>query len=238
MTSWKKRRVNKRSAPPSEEAAELGNGPQDDQDRAGHGETDQAGEAPGVKVVDRRWWARDVTESGEAARSDKPTYIEELETQLADKDKLLTDYTARYKAAANEFEETRVRLRKEVTKDVEREKRRVIASFLEIIDNLDRAIDASRGTSDDNPGVVKLLTGVEMVRQQFLLTLSGYGVAPIDAGGEPFDPNLHDAISVTPVTDPAHEGVVVDVVKPGYQLGDDVLRPASVTVGKLAPAPE
>jgi len=230
--------VNKRSAPPEEETVELGRGPQDDQDRVGDGETDRPGGTPDVKVVDRRWWARDTAESDERARSDKPSYIEELETRLADKDKLLTDYAARFKAAANEFEETRVRLRKEVAKDVEREKRGVIASFLEIIDNLDRAIEASRGTSDDNPGVVKLLTGVEMVRQQFLLTLSSYGVAPIDAGGESFDPNLHDAISVTPVTDPAHEGVVIDVVKPGYRLGDDVLRPASVTVGKLAPAPE
>ena len=230
--------MNKRPAPPEGETAHLGRSPQDDQDRAGNGETDRAGGVPDVKVVDRRWWARDVAESDEAAGSDKPSYIEELETQLADKDTLLTDYAARFKAAANEFEETRVRLRKEVAKDVEREKRGVIASFLEIIDNLDRAIEASRGTSDDNPGVVKLLTGVEMVRQQFLLTLSSYGVAPIDAGGAPFDPNLHDAISVTPVTDPAHEGVVINVVKPGYQLGDDVLRPASVTVGKLAPAPE
>ena len=158
--------------------------------------------------------------------------------QLADKDKLLTDYAARYKAAASEFEDTRVRLRKGAAKDVEREKREVLTSFLEGIDNLDRAIDASRDASADNPGMVKLLEGVEMVRQQFLLTLSSYGVERIDASGAPFDPNLHDAISVATVTDAAREDVVIDVVKPGYQLAEEVLRPATVTVGKLAPAPE
>ena len=218
--------------------AELENGPRDDQDPPGPGEIDRTDGTPDVKVVDRRWWARDAGESSEGTRSDKPTYIAELETQLAEKDRLLTDYAARYKAAANEFEATRVRLRKEVAKDVERERRGVLTSFLEVVDNLDRAIEASQDAADNNPGVVKLLKGVEMVRQQFLLTLSSYGVERIDAGGAPFDPNLHDAISVAPVTDTTREDVVIDVVKPGYQLDDEVLRPATVTVGKLVPAPE
>lgn len=230
--------MSERSAPPEGRTGVPGSGPREDQTRADKGEVGLAGDAPDVKVVDRRWWARDAAEHDEGARSDKPSYIEDLETQLADKDKLLTDYAARYKAAANEFEETRVRLRKEVAKDVEREKRGVLTSFLEVLDNLDRAIDASRDASDDHPGVVKLLNGVEMVQQQFLLTLGRYGVERIDAGGAPFDPNLHDAISVAPVTDTAREDIVVDVVKPGYQLGDEVLRPATVTVGKLAPASE
>ena len=227
--------MSERSAPPEGRTDEPGN---EDQTRAGKGAVDLAGDTPDVKVVDRRWWARDAAENDEGARSDKPTYIEELETQLADKDKLLLDYAARYKAAANDFKETRGRLRKEVAKDVEREKRGVLTSFLEVIDNLDRAIDASRDASDDNPGMVKLLKGVEMVQQQFRLTLSSYGVERINAGGAQFDPNLHDAISVEPVTDTARENIVIDVVKPGYQLGDEVLRPATVTVGKLAPASE
>ena len=228
--------MSERSAPPNEVEKEHPSGPADARDRDGEGDLPE--EAPAVRVVDRRWWARDEPQNDDAARSDKPTYIEELETQLAHKDTLLTDYAARYKTAAKEFEDTRVRLRKEVAKDVEREKRRVLTSFLEIMDNLDRAIDASRDASDPSPGVVSLLQGVEMVRQQFLLTLHSYGVERIEAGAAPFDPNLHDAISVVPVTDTERDDVVMDVVKPGYRLGDEVLRPATVTVGKLAPAPQ
>ena len=78
-----------------------------------------------------------------------------------------------------------------------------------------------------------------MVRQQFLATFDGHGVQPIDAAGEPFDPNLHDAVSTVPVTETDREGRVIDVVTPGYRVEDEVLRPARVTVGKLvSPAPE
>jgi molecular chaperone GrpE (heat shock protein) len=230
--------VSNRSTPPEGTETERPIAPAEDRGRDGEAEADQSEETPDVRVVDRRWWARDDSESPEGARSDKPTYVEELETQLVHKDELLTDYAARYKTAAKEFEDTRVRLRKEVAKDIDREKRRVLASFLDIVDNLDRAIAASRDAADDSPGVVSLLTGVEMVRQQFLLTLNSYGVERIEAGGTQFDPNRHDAISVVPVTDSEQDGVVINVVKPGYQLADEILRPATVTVGKLAPEPQ
>jgi len=227
--------VSERSTPPDGGPDAPGTGPRDDQHQAKKGVAD---ETPYIKVVDRRWWARDVAEHNEVTQSDKPTYIEGLEARLADKDTLLAEYAARYKAASNDFEETRIRLRKEVVKDVDRTKRQVLTSFLEVIDNLDRAIDTSQNASDNTPGMVRLLKGVKMVQQQFLLTLNSYGVERINAGGAPFDPNLHDAISVAPVTNTAHENIVVDVVKPGYQLGDEVLRPATVTVGKLAPVSE
>ena len=189
-----------------------------------------------VRVVDRRWWARsDGADDGHGTRSDKPSYIEELEKKLADKDELLKDYAAKYRTAATEFDETRARLRKEVAKDVDRERRTVLASFLEVVDNLDRAIAASREAATGNPGALAMLQGVEMVRQQFLATLNTYGVVPIDASCQPFDPNLHDAVSTVPVTDASQNSVVIDVVKPGYSISDDVLRPAVVTVGKLTP---
>ena len=68
-----------------------------------------------VKVVDRRWWAnQDAKEGGTAAQSSslKPTYVEELEQKLAEKDKQLQDAIARYRGAAGEFEESRARLRR------------------------------------------------------------------------------------------------------------------------------
>ena len=191
-------------------------------------------ETPVVRVVDKRWWARDdgATSADGETRSDKPSYVVELETRLAEKDDLLKDYAARYKDAAREFEETRVRVRREVSKDVEREKRKVLAAFLEVVDNLERAIEAGQSNSADSA----LVAGVEMVRQQFLTVLTGYGVSPIDATGAAFDPTLHDAVSAVPVGDVAQDNVVQAVIKLGYRVDDEILRPASVTVGRHDPS--
>ena len=191
-----------------------------------------------VKVVDKRWSASENIGGGTENQPNKPTFVEELELKLADKEKLLSEYAERYKSATREFEATRTRLRKEVEKDLQREKRAVLASFLETLDNLDRAIQASREAADVHPTVVGLLEGLEMVRLQFLSTLESHGVNSIDAAEMPFDPNIHDAISVVPVTTSDRDGHVIDVIKPGYQVADEVLRPASVTVGKLRPSSE
>jgi molecular chaperone GrpE len=184
-----------------------------------------------VKVVDRRWWARgEDTESNAAAdASTKPTYVEELERSVAEKDKQVQEYLTKYRQAAQEFEEARARMRKELAKDAERSRREVLVSFLEVIDNLDRAIDAA--TQADAPANA-LLQGVELVRQQFLGKLEGLGVQRIEMGSAGFDPLLHEAVSVVPVNDPAHEGRIVGVVRHGYRIGSEVLRPALVAVAK------
>lgn len=184
-----------------------------------------------VKVVDRRWWARgEGSESNAAAEaSTKPTYVEELERTVAEKDKQVQEYLTKYRQAAQEFEDARARMRKELAKDAERSRREVLVSFLEVIDNLDRAIEAA--TRPDAPANA-LLQGVELVRQQFLGKLEGLGVQRIDIGAAAFDPLLHEAVSVVPVEDPAHEGRIVGVVRHGYRIGSDVLRPALVAVAK------
>ena len=196
---------------------------------------DDPAESPALRVVDKRWWAQadGETSADGKERSTKPSYVEDLEKQLAEKDELLRDYAARYKEAVKEFEEAPVRVRREMAKDVEREKRKVLAAFLEVIDNLDRAIGAGQTGSAD--GV--LLTGVEMVRQQFLSVLGGYGVTPIEAAGQEFDPTLHNAVSMVPVTDAAQHNVVLTVIKLGYRAEDEILRAASVTVGRHDPSP-
>ena len=183
-----------------------------------------------VRVVDKRWWARGEGDGEGELPSNKPSYVAELERQLADKDGLLTSYAAKYKEAAADFEDARARLRREITKDIDRERRRVLATFLDIVDNLDRAVEAAREEAAQSSAA--LLTGFEMVRQQFLGTLESHGVSPIDPAGRPFDPTEHDAISIVVVEDPAQQDVVVEVVKLGYRVGEEVLRPASVVVGK------
>ena len=183
-----------------------------------------------VKVVDRRWWANsDASSSSEGgATSLKPTYVEELEQKIAEKDKQIQEYLSKYRQASSEFDEMRLRLRREIAKDVERARSDVIAELLEVLDNLERAIDASRNA----PSAEALVQGVDMVRRQFLSKLDGLGVRPIESIGAKFNPSLHEAISTVPATSPEQDGTIIGVVRQGYRIGDDVLRPAAVAVAK------
>jgi molecular chaperone GrpE len=186
-----------------------------------------------VKVVDRRRWAsRDTASGADTAAPDtatlKPTYIEELERQIAEKDRQIQEYLGKYRQAAAEFEEARLRLRREISKDIERARREILADLLDVVDNLDRAIDAARAAQSPDA----LLQGVEMVRRQFLGKLEAFGVRPIDDTGAPFDPQLHEAVSTVPAASADQDGMIVGVVRRGYRIGDDVLRPAAVAVAK------
>jgi molecular chaperone GrpE len=179
-----------------------------------------------LKVTDRRWWAKgDSPSTADETPKLKPTYIEELEARLAAKDTELQQLLAKYRGAADEFEQARTRLRKEVSKDVERGRRAVISSFLDVLDNLDRAIAAAGDRSGD-----PFVQGVALVRQQFLSTLDGLGVVRVDPLGQTFDPTKHEAVSTSPATEAAPAGHIVGVIRPGYLIGDEVLRPAMVAV--------
>jgi molecular chaperone GrpE len=195
--------------------------------------SDKEQEIP-VKVVDRRWWVNQDASSnasGAATSSSlKPTYVEELERQLAEKDRIAQEYIAKYRQAAAEFDEARLRLRREIGKDIERGRREILTDLLEVVDNLDRAIDSAKtAVSADS-----LLQGVEMVRRQFLSKLEAMGVTRIEAEGMPFDPGVHEAVSTIPAASADQDGQVAGVVRHGYRIGDDVLRPAAVAVRKIS----
>jgi molecular chaperone GrpE len=185
-----------------------------------------------VKVVDRRRWREDGEPNREAAApaSLKPTYVEELEQRVAQAEKQAQEYIGKDRQASQEFEDARARMRKELAKDAERNRRDVLASLLEVVDNLDRAIDAARTAGKDTND--SLLQGVEMVRQQFLSKLEGFNVRRINSQGEPFDPQLHEAVTTVSTEDPAADGRIVGVIAQGYRIGDEVLRPALVAVAK------
>jgi molecular chaperone GrpE len=184
---------------------------------------------PEVRVVDRRWWARGAADAaGDDGTARKPKYVEELEQQVAEKSALLQNYAADQRRSLEELEQVRVRVRRDAAREVERAKRSVLVDLLDVLDNLDRAIAAATGTSDP-----VLLKGVQLVRDQFLAKLEGLGVMRVETRGQPFDAARHEAVSTAPVTDPAQDGVVVSVLREGYAIGDDLLRPAAVVVGTL-----
>jgi molecular chaperone GrpE len=181
-----------------------------------------------VKVVDRRWWARGEDAPTPENTVGKPSYVEELEQRLAERDRQVQQALQQLKAASTEYDEARVRARREVVKEVERSKRAMLGELLEVLDNLDRALDA--GTTAKS--VDALLQGVRLVRSQFLNRLESLGITTLDALNQPFDPTLHEAVTTVPVPSPENDERVVGVVRPGYRIGNEILRPAMVAVGK------
>lgn len=184
---------------------------------------------PSIIINDRRFWARDEAADNDRESPKKPSYVQELEQKLEEKEARLQATLVQYKEAKDEFEAARARLRRDITREIDAGKRSMLADILDVVDNLDRAIGAAR---DGNTPTAGLLEGVEMVRDQFLTKLQGLGVTRVNSLGQPFDPARHEAVSMVPVTEAAQDGLVVGVVREGYLIGDDTLRYGIVAVGK------
>jgi len=166
----------------------------------------------------------------EAAPSGAPPVID-LETKVAALEKEKKDNWDRYLRAAADLENLRKRQKRELD-DVKLEsKGRVLKEMLPVVDNLERAIEHATATAGTNP----IVEGVQLVLRQFLTAFERLEVTPIDAGGQPFDPNLHEAISQAESESPP--GTVVQVLQRGYKSGDRLLRPALVVVAKAKSAP-
>lgn len=158
------------------------------------------------------------------------TEIEELNTLLANKDAQLARANERAEHAHAEIEAAGKRLAAASAKELEQRTRALVESFLSVLDDLDRAIAAAR----PHPDSADVVVGLELVRRGMLGRLGQFGVTHAPALGEKFDPRRHEAIAMVPVADAARDGRVVDVMREGYLIGDDTLRPAGVAVGKCA----
>ena len=106
----------------------------------------------------------------------------------------------------------------------------VLRELLPVVDNIDRAIEAAEKAGEAE----NLLAGFRLVRQQLVTIISQHHCQPIEAEGQPFDPNFHQAILQQPSPDvPA--GAVMIVTQTGYRLHDRVVRPAQVIVSSGPP---
>ncbi len=161
--------------------------------------------------------------------SQKESPIERLERELREKDALLRKYIAGHKEAVVQFEQSRNRLQKDVKNQVKLYTRKFLEDLLDVVDNLDRALESY----EKDPNAEGFFEGVAMVRTQFLQKLKKNDVERMESLHTSFDPLLHEAISTVPVEDEALNGTVVGIVKEGYTIGEDILRPATVAVGKI-----
>jgi molecular chaperone GrpE (heat shock protein) len=130
--------------------------------------------------------------------------------------------------ALRDLEAAQARVERDAHRVHDETRSKLVADLLPVLDNLDRTVRAATRNGDD----LALVEGVRLVRAQLESVLRGYGVERIDAIGTRFDPNVHDAITVAPVRDPAHHAIVLEEAEPGYRFGDRLLRPAKVVVGR------
>ena len=148
--------------------------------------------------------------------------IEELENEVSDmKDK--------YMRAMAEAENIRKRTAKEKADGIKRANKGLLLSLINFMDNFERALK-----SFDNDETIKgseYYKGVELIHILFIDFLTDNGVTEIEALGEEFDPNLHEALTMIEAADIDKEQVV-EVYAKGYKLNDELLRTAKVVVGK------
>ena len=154
--------------------------------------------------------------SGEAAEPEEVDELAKAQQEAADaRDsylRLKAEWDNFRKRTAAERESERVRASEKLVKDL-----------IPVIDDLERAIDHARQTGEGG----SLTEGVEAVTAKFLQILAKSKVEQIEAVGEPFDPNKHQAVGTQP-DDSVPEETVVAVYQKGYQMGDRILRPAMV----------
>jgi molecular chaperone GrpE len=131
-------------------------------------------------------------------------------------------------------------LRRRTARDVQDARNYAIANFardmLSVSDNLARTLDAipAEAKAAGDAGFKALIDGVDITERAMLSALERHGVRKLEPQGEKFDPNFHQAMFEVPNPDvPAN--TVVQVVQPGYSIGERVLRPAMVGVSRGGP---
>jgi molecular chaperone GrpE len=150
----------------------------------------------------------------------------ELRTELAE----LRD---RHLRLAAEFDNYRKRNERDRLTLVTRLQVDLVASLLEVIDDLERVADSGADTTPD-----AVIEGIHLVEKKFRSVLQSAGLEAIDAEGELFDPAVMEAMMVVPTDDPSQDDCVADVFQRGYRFGDVLVRPARVRVLKYEGAAE
>lgn len=166
----------------------------------------------------------------EQASPESPCEHEDAEQQLmediqelAAKAEKADEYLLLAQRTQADFENYRKRAAREAALAQERGIAKLAKELLPAIDNLDRALKAA--SEEQSP----LAEGIKLVHTDLLSALQRVGVEPFSPEGEPFDPQLHEAVAQQPI-EGAESGTVAEVFQQGYRLGDTVLRPARVLV--------
>ncbi len=139
----------------------------------------------------------------------------------------LTEVLAAYRALKAETEAHRDRITRNVERRFEGRRERLLLKFIDILDNMDRALEAAETSYAGEP----MIEGLILVRTQLLQTLQEEGLERIPVIGLAYDPNFSEAVETREVDDPDHNGVVVKELLRGYRLNGRIARASKVVVG-------
>jgi molecular chaperone GrpE (heat shock protein) len=196
------------------------------------------------RVEDRRHWTRGESETagdggtGEGGEHDaggagprKPSLIEEYRQRTEAAESKLLEYIEAYKRHQAEQDDFRARLAQDIDRKVDLKFGSLVEALLQTVDDLDRALSHVASSHE----TASLARGVAMARDRFLSVLASHGVTPLVLDDVPFDPNEAEAVRIDPVDDPTRHNFVTETLQPGYRLGERILRPARVAVGRHVP---
>jgi molecular chaperone GrpE len=155
--------------------------------------------------------------------------VEALKARLQAAEQQRDEYLALVKQTRADFENYQKRAQRDLATERRYAQTPLAGDLLPALDNLERAIASSQASDNSS-----LTQGVALVHNQLLDVLRRHGVKRIEAQGQPFDPNLHQAVMQQPSSDHPPQ-TVLQVLEPGYMIHERVLRPARVIVS-TAPA--
>jgi len=152
--------------------------------------------------------------------------ISALEAKRAEYEEL----NRRYLRLAADFDNYRKRTRRELGDAAMQATGNLVLSLLDVLDDLERALQ------DDSPAANNdaFREGIAMTYSRFRSILDKEGLNPIEARGKPFDPMVHEAVSVIHSSE-VEDGTVIEVIQEGYRLGERLLRPSKVVVARGPP---
>lgn len=158
----------------------------------------------------------------------QPSREDVLQKELEELQARLRAVSAAYREQQDEIAQTKSRLERQSALKEEMRRGEVLAALFDPVENLKRSLDAARkGASPEDTA-----TGLEMVHKAFLSAFEKLGLEEVPGAGARFDPSLHEALTLVPVTDPALDGVVLEVFSAGYRIGGRLIKAARVVVGQ------
>jgi molecular chaperone GrpE len=167
--------------------------------------------------------AEDATEALEEVEASDDAIAADLEKARAEAESYLDDL----RRLQADFDNYRKRTLREQTARAASASQALVARLLPVLDNFELAVSSAEHSRDFD----RMLKGVEMVFGEFREVMEGEGLVKIEAEGKPFDPERHEAVIAVEQED-TEPGMVVDIVRTGYELRGKVLRPAMVKVAK------
>jgi molecular chaperone GrpE len=212
------------------------------------------GGEPQIKVTDRRRFtptgepAGGGTEGEETAahtaaapgvppEAERPGAPAEHERRLAEQAARIDELSRAYAALLEDNKAFRQRVEREKARVIEAERASVAQALLEAADDLERALGAVSGAGDaGGDGLRGLVEGVRLSLGALQKRIGEVGAVRIAVAGQPFDPRVAEAVDTIPVASADQDGIVLQEVRPGYRIGEKILRPARVRVGRLAHA--